>query len=114
MTQPAATYVHRVTVRGQFQGLTDRARSWLRASLDEHDLMRSSFTEEGVLSYDAQLRFFNLRYEIRLGQADVDPGEVALAEAERFLRVLGLGHGPLRAASMDMSAMTARSAGRGR
>ena len=111
MTEPAATYVHRVTVRGQFQGLTDRARSWLRASLDEHDLMRSSFTEEGVLTYDAHLRFFNLRYEVRVRDA-ADPCEVALSEAERFLRVLGLGHGPLRAASMDMSAMTARSADR--
>lgn len=111
MTEPAATLVHRVTVRGQFQGLTDRARSWLRASLDEHDIMRSSFTEEGVLTYDAHLRFFNLRYEVRLKDVAADPCAVALAEAERFLRVLGLGHGPLRTASMDMSAMTARSAG---
>lgn len=109
MTDAAATLVHRVTVRGQFQSLTDRARSWLRASLDEHDIMCSSFTEEGVLTYDAQLRFFNLRYEIRLRDAGADPCAVALAEAERFLRVLGLGHGPLRAASMDMAAMTARS-----
>ncbi len=107
MTDHGAS-VHRVTVRGQFQDLSDRARSWLRASLDEHDIMRSSFTEEGVLTYDAHLRFFNLRYEVRLRDPAGDPCEVALAEAGRFLRVLGLTHGPLRAASMDMSAMTAR------
>ncbi len=121
--------VYRVTVRGEFKGLSPRAKSWLAASADQHDLFLSSFTEEGTLTYDAQLRAFNLRYEVRLApdsgpeggpkpgpKADLenetatgDPAAVALKEAELFLRTMGLAHGPLRSAVMDMNAMTAKS-----
>lgn len=105
--------VYRVTVRGQFSGLTDRARRYLAAAVDDHDVMRSGFSEDGTLSYDASIRFFNLRYEVRLESGDGrDPAEVAIGEAERFLRTMGFGHGALRAAVMDMSEVVGRARNR--
>jgi hypothetical protein len=101
--------VFRVTVRGQFAELSDSARAWLRGAATDHDVFRSSFTEEGTFTYGPDLRFFNLRYEIR--RVDGDEAEArtaALTEAERFLATLKLGHKGLRAASMDMTAMTDR------
>jgi hypothetical protein len=100
--------VYRVTVRGQFKGLSDNTRRYLAASAAEHDLFRSSFTEEGTFTYDERLQFFNLRYEVRIApdsNPPTEPASVAITEAESFLRVLRIGHGPLRAAVMDMSAM---------
>ena len=103
------TTVHRVTVRGQFQNLTDAARSLLQSGLADHDLFKSSFTEEGTFTYDEAIRFFNLRYEVRTTSTEIDPADVALREATLFLATLQLSHGPLRAAVMDMSAMTDRA-----
>jgi Family of unknown function (DUF6204) len=108
------TSVYRVTVRGQFRDLSPAARTLLESSLADHDLFRSSFTEEGTFTYDAAIRFFNLRYEVRTTTADRDPAEVALDEAGRFLSTMKIGHGPLRAAVMNMSAMTERSGPTGR
>jgi Family of unknown function (DUF6204) len=102
--------VFRVTVRGHFKGLSEQALKYLRANAAEHDLFVSSFTEEGTLTYDQRLVAFNLRYEVRLGSNDDrDPASVALGEAELFLRTMRITHGPLRAATMDMTAMTDRA-----
>lgn len=117
--------VYRVTVRGPFKDLTSQTRAWLHASADEHGIFLSSFTPEGTFTYDKQLDAFNLRYEVRLADdnpsdgtnalttADAsttphDPSGIALAEASMFLQTMGIGHGALRAAVMDMNAMTAR------
>jgi hypothetical protein len=106
--------IFRVTVRGQFKGLTDQARSYLLATADDHDLFLSSFTQEGTFTYDKRLQFFNLRYEVREAteatpeKTAVNPDVIALREAELFLRTLRITHGPLRAAVMDMTAMLKR------
>jgi hypothetical protein len=112
------TRVYRVTVRGQFAGLSERSKTWLIQAADEHDIFLSSFTEEGTFTYDRRLHAFNLRYEVRLGRSEGeattdspanDPAEEGLLRARLFLRTMGIGHGPLRAAVMDMSAMTERA-----
>ncbi len=103
--------VYRVVVRGPFQNLTVQTKSWLVASADEHDIFLSSFTPEGTFTYDKRLAAFNLRYEVRVadGSTDDDPSAIALAEANMFLRTMGIGHGALRASVMDMNAMTERT-----
>lgn len=102
--------VYRVTVRGQFSELTEAARAYLVASASEHDIFVSSFTEEGTFTYDSALQFFNFRYELRL--ADDVPEQVALdtalVETELFLATMKIGFTGLRAAAMDMTAMTNR------
>ncbi|MEZ5265481.1 MAG: DUF6204 family protein [Acidimicrobiales bacterium] len=107
-TGTAGSRTYRVTVRGRFQGLTDAAQAHLRAHLAEHDVFLSRFSGEGSLSYDHRLDFFNLRYEVRLGDGGGTErvAEVALTEATAFLRTLRLGHGELRSEVMDLQAMT--------
>ena len=96
--------VHRVTVRGQFVGLTDEARRYLVRAQPEHDIFVSAFTPEGTFTYDDRILFFNLRYEVRCG-VDVDPSALALDEAVRFLRTMGFGHSTLKTAAFDVSAV---------
>ncbi len=107
--------VFRVTVRGRFFQLSDASRRWLVASQDEHDIFRSSFTQEGTFTYDPAIDFFNLRYEVRVEPSDAPPSEAeghaiasALLEAEAFLRTMKIGFRNLTAKSMDMSAMVKR------
>ena len=57
--------VFRVTVRGRFADLTDRARALLVRSQADHDIFLSAYTPEGTFTYDAAIAFFNLRYELR-------------------------------------------------
>jgi hypothetical protein len=101
--------VYRVTVRGQFGELSSRIRSSLLAAVDDHDIFKSSFTDEGTFTYDDRLQFFNLRYELRLTDPG-DPSAIGLARAEEFLRVLKIPHRRLRAAVMDLSEIV-RSSG---
>jgi hypothetical protein len=101
-------------VRGQFRNLSEQTRAYLLATATEHDLFLSSFTQEGTFTYDERLQFFNLRYEVRCAtsitsEPGADPATKALTEAETFLRILRIGHGSLKAAVMDMSAMTSRA-----
>jgi hypothetical protein len=96
--------VFRVTVRGRFGELTDTTRSTLLRAVDDHDIFKSGFTEEGTFTYDRRLQFFNLRYEVRLNQPG-DPADIGMARAHDFLRVLGIPHRGLRAAVMDLSEM---------
>ncbi len=100
--------VYRVTVRGRFVGLTDRARRLLESFADDHDIFSSAFTEEGTLTYDERLLFFNLRYEVRDSERRTDAESYAATEAEQFLTVLGVGHRLTRVTSMNMTDMTHR------
>lgn len=103
------TSAYRVTVRGRFHELDDRARRWLQGHRAEHDIFRSAFTPEGTLTFDDRLDFFNLRYEVRLTGEDASPTravETAEAEAEAFLRTLRLGFRNLHSDVMDLRAMT--------
>ena len=81
--------IYRVTVRGRFHNLDDRTHAYLVRELPTHDIFVSAYTTEGTFTYDKQILFFNLRYEIRthlgIEQAESD----ALVEAETFLRTLG-------------------------
>lgn len=111
-TEPSggeATRTFRVTVRGQFRDLSPRASAFLERSVDEHDMYLAKFTPEGTFTYDRALRFFNFRYEIReldTAGASERAVERALFEAEMFLTTMQIGFVRLRAAVMDMSAMT--------
>jgi Family of unknown function (DUF6204) len=100
------TTMFRATVRGRFGELSDRARRHLTASVDEHSIFVSAFTPEGTFTYDEQIAFFNLRYELRVDGADAELAELlALDEAETFLRTMGFTHRGLKASVTDMSAM---------
>ena len=98
----ARTY--RVTVRGRFDGLSDRARTYLQGARAEHDIFVSAYTAEGSLTYDDRLDFFNLRYECRADDADI-AGLECLEEAIRFLDTMGFGHRDLKVNIADLSAM---------
>lgn len=100
--------VYRVTVRGRFVDLTDRARRFLESFADDHDIFSSAFTEEGTLTYDERLLFFNLRYEVSDAEGESAAEDFARGEAERFLTVLGIGHTLTRVTSMNMTDMTRR------
>src|SRR3954471_24061846 len=52
---------YRVIVRGVFDGLDEAQRTRLLAEAAAHDLLVSSFTEEGTLSYDERLAAFPYR-----------------------------------------------------
>ncbi len=108
MSEVEATTVFRVTVRGQFSGLTEQSRAFLARSQADHDIFLSAYTPEGTFTYDAALAFFNLRYELRASGPDAaELVELeALDEAERFLATMGFGSKNLRASVVDMSAMT--------
>ena len=99
--------VFRVTVRGRFHDLSDRARRYLVAAQPEHDIFVSAFTPEGTFTYDARILPFNLRYEIRASgpAAESDAVAEALLEAEAFLTTMGFGYTGLTAKAADMSAM---------
>jgi hypothetical protein len=90
--------VFRVTVRGQFAGLTDEAHRYLVAAQAEHDIFVSAYTPEGTFTYDSRLSFFNLRYELRSTAADAvaDVSALGLAEAELFLRTMKFGNKNVR------------------
>lgn len=49
--------MYRVTVRGRFGELTDRARQNLVGAVAEHDIFVSTFTEEGTFTYDERIAF---------------------------------------------------------
>ena len=105
------TRTFRVTVRGQFADLTPDAKAFLERHVDEHDLFLSRFTPEGTFTYDRAMKFFNLRYEVResdTGNSSDRAVERALFEAEMFLSTMKIGFSRVRAALMDMSAMTKR------
>ena len=102
---PVQTF--RVTVRGRFSELSDAAHRFLVSSQVDHDIFKSSFTQEGMFTYDSRIDFFNLRYEVRTKGPDAQDQAIttALQEADAFLRTLKIGFRDLKATPMDMSAM---------
>ena len=105
-----STNVFRVTVRGRFDGLSDRARRSLAASAPEHDIFESAYSPEGTLAYDKAVDFFSLRYEMRAGGASAaeEAGELGLLAAEDFLRTMSFGYRGLKVNVVDMAAMWAK------
>lgn len=104
-----ANDIHRVTVRGRFVDLTPHARALLESHAADHDIFSSAFTDEGTLTYDDQLTFFNMRFEIRDGAGEAEAHAVAIDRATAFLKVLDIGFVLGRVASMNMSEMAART-----
>ena len=104
----------RVTVRGRFHELTDRALRYLVTTQGDHDIFRSAYTPEGTFTFDERILFFNLRYELREYGADAAAtAEMeGLDEAQRFLETMGFGYTGLRATVVDMSTMTVDGAER--
>jgi hypothetical protein len=101
--------VYRVVVRGQFDGLHEDQRTALLAEADDHDILKSAFTEQGTFTYDRRLVAFNLRYEVRVGDdadvGQVDPAQIGLARARDQLDRWGLAHKRLRATATDMATL---------
>jgi hypothetical protein len=98
MSSDASQRVFRVTVRGQFDQLSDEARRYLAGAQREHDIFVSAFTPEGTFTYDERILFFNLRYEVRSTADDAsnDAAAQGLAEAELFLKTMKFGYKNVR------------------
>lgn len=101
--------VHRVVVRGHFDGLTADQRAALAAEADEHSFHKVAYTDWGTFIYEPNLVAFNFRYEVRIdddtrrdGPAP-DPVDIGLAKAQASLAEWGLGHKRLTATATDMS-----------
>ena len=105
-----AVSVYRVVVRGEFADLTDDQREALLAEVDDHDILRTAFTEVGTFAYDRRLTWWNLRYEVRLGDDDVDRDAAAIGieRATAQLDAWGLGAKHVRATATDMAEVWAR------
>ena len=101
----SAANVYRVTVRGRFADLDDKTRAYLVREQPEHDIFKSAYTAEGTFTYDTDIRFFNLRYEVRTDKGSDEAGQIGLREAEAFLRTLGYGFEKLKVNVVDTSAM---------
>lgn len=98
--------VHRVVVRGQFDGLTEEQRTALLGEADDHDIFKAAYTEWGTFTYEPNLVSFSFRFEVRTAEgADppIDPIEVGLTRARAHLDGWGLGHKHVRATATDMS-----------
>lgn len=79
---------YRVTVRGRFGALDERAQRFLASEQANHDIFKSAFTAEGSFTYELVTKFFNLRYEVRSGDGPAAAGELARVEATRFLNTM--------------------------
>ncbi|MDH6541718.1 hypothetical protein M2167_004257 [Streptomyces sp. SPB4] len=101
-----STRAFRVTVRGFFDGLTAEQHAELTAAAPEHDVLRSSFTTEGHLSYELAARnSFTFRF-LDSGEAEEDILEAtARAElaAESWMTERGYGFKRLRSSAEDLS-----------
>ena len=100
-----AASVYRVTVRGRFASLDEKTRTYLAREQPEHDIFKSAYTTEGTFTYDTDIRFFNLRYEVRTTEGADEAGKIGLTEAEAFLQTLGYGFEKLKVNVVDTSAM---------
>lgn len=120
------TRVHRVVVRGHFDELTDEQRASLLAEVDDHDIFKAAYTEWGTFTYEKNLVWFNLRYEVRTDEDEAgahaelpgaaaggdhgaglrtDAADIGLAKARAQLDAWGIGYKHLRATATDMSEM---------
>lgn len=96
-------HIYRVTVRGRFDALGEMSRARLVREQPEHDIFKSAFTTEGTFTYDTNILFFNLRYEVRTTQGSDEAGQLGISEAQKFLRTLGYGWKKLKVNVVDTS-----------
>ena len=102
-------HIFRVTVRGRFHELSQSQRGRLVETVDDHHVTKSAFTGEGTFTYDSNIDFFSLRFEIRTDRENPDPAaaELGMSQAEEFLRTLGIGYSHLKVIVTDMRSMWA-------
>jgi len=101
-----------VTVRGRFGELAAARRADLAAAQPDHDIFVSAYTEDGTLTYDDRLDFFNMRFEVRVpddagsvGPPDQEAAERGLAMTEARLAHAELTHRGLKANVVDMASV---------
>ena len=93
-----ALRIYRVTVRGFFDGLDDRARAVLLERAHEHDGLAAAFRPEGTFVYGRDLSAFSFRFEVRIDDESGahSPERIALERASRSLEDWGFGAKRLR------------------
>lgn len=103
-------HTYRVIVRGRFTDLDDAGRARLLGAADEHDMLTSGFSEDGVLTYDRALDFFSFRVRLRAEVAATDRPvcDRGLVLAARAVEELGVDFRDLRASATDMDAIRIR------
>ncbi|HEX6354609.1 DUF6204 family protein [Actinophytocola sp.] len=103
-------HTYRVLVRGRFTDLDTAGRARLLAAADEHDMLDSGFSEEGVLSYDRALAFFSFRVELRAEVEKTDRAvcDRGLALAARAVEAFGVDFRDLRASATDRDLIKVR------
>lgn len=104
--------IYRVIVRGQFAELDNATTAELLELAPAHDIFKSAFTAEGILSYDDQLVAFNVRYEVRDSGGELSSDEIAadsIARTAADLESRGIGHKHMRAAVTDMASYWQRA-----
>ena len=105
MSQSAESAIFRVTLKGKFADLTDHAHRYLVEAAPEHTYFKSAYTAEGTFVYDADVKFFSLRYEVRCSGDSEVAAAIATTEAKNFLETMGYDYTKLRSDVVDLAAM---------
>jgi hypothetical protein len=100
--------VVRVTVRGQFDRLSEDQSRILADHAAGHDVTAAAYTPRGTFIYDQTHRAFSFRYEIRVEEddrasADGRAAARALELAESYLDEVQLPHKRVRASAVNMA-----------
>jgi hypothetical protein len=100
--------IYRVTVRGQFEQLSQGQSRILANHAASHDVTAAAYTPQGTFIYDEIHRAFSFRYEIRVEDDDrtlADEAAVAggLELARSYLDEVQLPHKRLRASAVNMA-----------
>lgn len=105
---------YQVIVYGTFATLDDDQRAELLAMADDHDLLRSKFTEEGTVTYERSLRTFTFRCVVQADAEDTIGEVVAGAEelATVAVRDLGADVRDLRSVCTDLDTIKVKRRGR--
>lgn len=109
--------IFRVTVRGEFDQLTDTTRHALAAEASRHDVFSAEYRPEGSFIYELDRGVFSYRYEIRShadtrDEAQDEAEHEALRRAEHDLNARHIGYKRLRATATNMTATWERPSGR--
>lgn len=100
------THTFRITVRGFFDALTEAQRCQLLAEADQHDILRTTDTPDGHLSYDLSAReAFAFRFlDSGEEEADViDATQRAETATATWLTDRGYGFKKLRSQAVDLA-----------
>jgi hypothetical protein len=101
-------HLYRVTIRGQFDRLSEDQRRILADHAVRHGVTAAAFTPAGTFIYDEACRAFSFRYEIRVDEDDRMSADGlatarALELANTYLDEVELRHKHLRASAVNMA-----------